>query len=64
MRDLEEQLVVVRALGLCLLQRKQLVGSDVALVVARARPRKDRPELVLEPGLLTPGHVLSILRAP
>jgi hypothetical protein len=62
-RDLEEQLVVVGALVLRLLQREQLVGAEIALVVARAGAREDGAELVLEAGLLAPGHVLSILRA-
>ena len=44
---LEEQLVVVGALVLRLLQREQLVGAEVALVVRGARPRQDRRELVL-----------------
>src|SRR5262249_24116978 len=62
MRDLEEQLVVVRALGLRLLEREQLVRAEIALVVARTGAGKDRAELVFEPRLLAPGHVLSILR--
>jgi hypothetical protein len=39
---LEEQLVAVRHLLRCPLQRQQFVGAQVALVVAAAVPRKDR----------------------
>src|SRR5439155_10572095 len=51
----------VRPFLLGLLQREQLVGSQVALVVARARSRQDRSELVLETRLLLARHVRSIL---
>ena len=54
MRDLEEQLVVVRALAFRLLEREQLVGPEIALVVALAGAGQDGPELVLEAGLLAP----------
>ena len=54
---------MVRALRRRLLERKQLVGAQVPLVVACALPRQDRLELVREAGLLLPGHALSILRA-
>src|SRR5262249_23690258 len=60
--DLEQELVVVVSFVLGLLQRKQLVGAEVPLVIARAGAREDRAEVVLEAGLLAPGHVLSILR--
>jgi hypothetical protein len=60
---LEEELVVVRPLFRCLLEREQLVRAQVPLVVARARPREDRRELVREASLLLSRHALSILRA-
>ncbi len=62
-RDLEEELVVVGALFSRLLEREQLVGAEVPLVVARSRTLEDRRELVGEPGLLVPGHAVSILRS-
>ena len=46
MDGLEEQLVAVRPLVGALLQREQLVGPQVALVVARRRAGQDRRELV------------------
>ncbi len=51
---LEEQLVVVRALVRVLLEDEQLVGAQVALVVAGAGAGQHRRELVGEPGLLLP----------
>ena len=60
-RALEEELVVVRPLLRRLLERKQLVGPEVALVVAGARPREDGREVVREPRLLVSRHALSIL---
>ena len=62
-RRLEEELVVVRAVLRRLLECEQLVGAQVPLVVACTLARQDRLELVREPGLLLPGHALSILRA-
>ena len=52
MRRLEEELVAVAHLLGRLLQRKELVRTEVALVVALPRPRQDRRELLL-------GHVLA-----
>jgi hypothetical protein len=43
---LEEELVTVRPLVRPLLERKQLVGAQVALVVAAAGAGKDRGEFV------------------
>ena len=43
---LEEQLVTVHPFVRLLLEREQLVGAEVALVVARALARQDRLELV------------------
>src|SRR5580765_4495297 len=46
MDGLEEQLIAVSPLVRALLQREQLVGSQIALVVARRRAGQDRRELV------------------
>src|SRR6185503_7013254 len=59
---LEEQLVVVRALVLGLLQREQLVGAEVALVVRSARRGKDRGELVLGVGRRRQGRPRAYFR--
>ena len=61
MRGLEEQLVVVGALLRRLLEREQLVGAQVALVVARARARGSARGRRRGPSVL-PRHGLSILR--
>jgi hypothetical protein len=55
MDGLEQELVVVRPLLGAFLQPEQLVGAEVALVVARAFAREDRLREVLD------GHVGSIL---
>ena len=47
MDDLEQELVAVHPLLRPLLQRQQLVGPDVSLVVARGVPREDRGVVVL-----------------
>jgi hypothetical protein len=61
--SLEEQLVPVRRFLGRLLELQQLVGAQVALVVAAAAPREDRRELVVRRGLRRVGsaHVASIL---
>ena len=48
--DLEEQLVAVHPLVGALLEREQLLGVEVALVVARRRARQDRRVEVLAGG--------------
>src|SRR5581483_6608095 len=62
-RDLEEELVVVGPLVGSLLERDQLVGSQVALVVARPGAREDRSELVGQARFLLSRHAVSILRS-
>src|SRR4029453_16121880 len=61
MRRLEQQLVMVRTLLRGLLEREQLVGAKVALVIARSAARQNRRELVGQAGLLLSRHALSIL---
>ena len=53
-RRLEQQLVVVRPLLGSLLEREQLVGAKIPLVVAPAAAGEDRRKLIREAGLLLP----------
>ena len=59
-RHLEEQLVPVHPLVRALLQREQLHGVQVPLVIGAGRAREDRLGVVLGG---VPGHARSILVA-